>query len=425
VAQKAVDLASVHLETQRMLSRALSLATVMLLVGWFAAEQAQAQNLEAGKSPSQIFAGTCSACHKSPRGLLKTVPPGSLPAFLRQHYTTSPDMANVLSSYLASNGASDTRYVGAQPKGGKDAAKDGAKDARSDAKPDTRSDARPAAPPDQLDRFGRRLRPAAASQEAARPEARPETRPEARPEATPEAAPDTKPDARPDSELRQAARPDVEEEATPLQAEPVRPGRNAKRFDAKRFDAKRLDAKRLARPASEQAERPAADGRVPAHATNERGPDGRRLSAKQKLTKRGRPGGEETPKDSSKDPFKEFFRDQPKGDTAKEEPSGSEPKGETAKVDSSKSDSGKPDSGPPDSARSDSGKHEEGSRQESSRPVGEAPSQSAKVESAKDGETSALRPDQAPPISPSPSPAVSASAPPPAPAGPPAPPISQ
>jgi hypothetical protein len=413
-----------------MLSRALSLATVMLLVGWFAAEQAQAQNLEAGKSPSQIFAGTCSACHKSPRGLLKTVPPGSLPAFLRQHYTTSPDMANVLSSYLASNGASDTRYVGAQPKGGKDAAKDGAKDARSDArsdaKPDIRSDARPAAPPDQLDRFGRRLRPAAASQEAARPETRPETRPE----ATPEATPDMKPDARPDSEPRQAARPDVEEEATPLQAEPVRPGRNAKRFDGKRFDAKRLDAKRLARPASEQAERPAADGRVPAHATNERGPDGRRLSAKQKLTKRGRPGGEETPKDSSKDPFKEFFRDQPKGDTAKEEPSGSEPKGETAKVDSGKSDSGKsdsgkPDSGPPDSARSDSGKHEEGSRQESSRPVGEAPSQSAKVESAKDGETSALRPDQAPPISPSPSPAVSASAPPPAPAGPPAPPISQ
>jgi len=103
-----------------MLSRALSLATVMLLIGCFTAERAQAQNLEAGKSPSQIFAGTCSACHKSPRGLLKTVPPGSLSGFLRQHYTTSPDMANVLSSYLVSNGASDTRYVGAQPKGGKD-----------------------------------------------------------------------------------------------------------------------------------------------------------------------------------------------------------------------------------------------------------------------------------------------------------------
>ena len=62
-----------------MLSRALSSATVMLLIAYFAAIPVQAQNLEAGKSPSQIFAGTCTACHKSPRGLLKTVPAGSLP----------------------------------------------------------------------------------------------------------------------------------------------------------------------------------------------------------------------------------------------------------------------------------------------------------------------------------------------------------
>src|SRR5882762_10109848 len=93
-----------------MLSRALSLATVMLLIGCFAAIPAQAQNLEAGKSPSQIFAGTCTACHKSPRGLLKNVPASSLPGFLRQHYTTSSDMASVLASFLISNGATDTRF---------------------------------------------------------------------------------------------------------------------------------------------------------------------------------------------------------------------------------------------------------------------------------------------------------------------------
>ena len=62
-----------------MLSRALSLATVMLLIGGFAAAPVRAQNLEAGKSPSQIFSGTCTACHKGARGLLKTVAPGSLP----------------------------------------------------------------------------------------------------------------------------------------------------------------------------------------------------------------------------------------------------------------------------------------------------------------------------------------------------------
>src|SRR6202045_2555904 len=103
-----------------MLGRALSLATVMLLVGCFAAVPSRAQNLEAGKSPSQIFAGACTACHKSPRGLLKTVPAGSLQGFLREHYTTSTEMASLLSTFLISNGAADTRYVGAHPKEGRE-----------------------------------------------------------------------------------------------------------------------------------------------------------------------------------------------------------------------------------------------------------------------------------------------------------------
>src|ERR1700712_1825738 len=97
-----------HLE-DRMLSRALSLATAMLLTS-FATVPVQAQNLEAGKTPSQIFSGTCTACHKSPRGLLKTVTPGALSGFLRQHYTTSSGMAESLSAYLVSNGATDKRY---------------------------------------------------------------------------------------------------------------------------------------------------------------------------------------------------------------------------------------------------------------------------------------------------------------------------
>src|ERR1700682_930083 len=120
-----------------MLCRARSLAAVTLLIGCFEAPPArpQAQNLEAGKSPSQIFAGTCNACHKSPRGLLKTVAAGSLPGFLRQHYTTSSEMASLLSAFLVSNGATDTRYVGAQPK--------------------PKSEPRPSGPPEQLDRFGR------------------------------------------------------------------------------------------------------------------------------------------------------------------------------------------------------------------------------------------------------------------------------
>ena len=221
-----------------MLSRALSLATVTLLIGCFAADTAlaQATNLEAGKSPSQIFAGTCTACHKSPRGLLKTVPAGSLQGFLKQHYTTSPEMASLLAAFLVSNGASDPRYVGTQAKPGKD----------------EKSEAKPSGLVEQLDRFGRRLRQGPA-QEAAKPEAEPKEA--AKPEA-----------AKPETSKPEAAG-----------IEPGHHGRNARR---------------LARP----GETPAAEGQTPEQAASERGPDGRRLSAKQKLSKRGKPGGEEPPK---------------------------------------------------------------------------------------------------------------------------------
>ena len=90
-----------------MLSRALFLAAVAFALGCFWAIPATAQNLEAGKPPSQIFSSTCSLCHKSSRGLLKSVSPGSLPGFLRQHYTTSTDMAASMSAYVLSNGAAN------------------------------------------------------------------------------------------------------------------------------------------------------------------------------------------------------------------------------------------------------------------------------------------------------------------------------
>src|ERR1700686_198913 len=165
-----------------MLGRALSLATVTLLIGCFAAApaRAQTQNLEAGKSPSQIFAGTCTACHKSPRGLLKTVPAGSLQGFLKQHYTPSPEMASLLAAFLVSNGAADTRYVGSQGKPGKD----------------EKPEAKPASLPEQLDRLGRRLR-GAPPEEAAKPETEPP---------------------------REAAKPDADG------VDPGRRGRNAKRL---------------------------------------------------------------------------------------------------------------------------------------------------------------------------------------------------
>ena len=357
-----------------MLSRALSLATVTLLIGCLAAIPVRAQNLEAGKSPSQIFAGTCNACHKSPRGLLKTVPAGSLPGYLRQHYTTSSEMASLLSAFLISNGATDTRYVGTKPT-----------QQPKDAKP-------PA--PEQLNRQGRPIRPAAApSQEAARPDAQP------------------------------AAKPDAD--GIVPQAEPgVRQGRNARR---------------VPRPPGEvpEAAKPAVEGQAPAQAAGEGGPDGRKSAAKQKLSKRGKPGGEEPPKAGAA--------------IGAAEPA----KGETAKDDAAKSDTPKSDTPKSETAKSEPAK-DEADKPESAKPSGEGKSESAKVDAAKEtgGETPALRADPVPPVTPAPpaapaseaaargtpepvaSPsapapappsAVTASVPPPpvAPAGPPAPPISQ
>jgi hypothetical protein len=366
-----------------MLSRALSLATVMLLIGGFAAIPVQAQNLEAGKSPSQIFAGTCNACHKSPRGLLKTVSPGSLPGFLRQHYTTSSEMAALLASFLVSNGATDTRYVGSQPKQAKDA----------------KSDAKPSGPPEQLDRFGRRQRqPAAAQEEAAKPEAGP---------------------------------PDADGISPP--AEPGRQGRNAKRL------ARPGETPDAAKPAG-------VDGQPPAQAAGERGPDGRKSGSRTKLGKKGKPGSEEPAKtDAAKDesPAGEPAKgDAPKSETAKDEgskPEGAKPSGEAksepakpevpkseaAKLDAPKAAGDAPALRPdPVPAVTPAPKSVDGETRPA-QTVTTAPSPPPAAPAASIAPAASTAPvAPAAPAESAPAPAVTASAP-PAPAGPPTPPISQ
>jgi hypothetical protein len=372
-----------------MSSRTFGVAALLFAMSSGLAEHANAQeNLDAGKSPSQIFAGTCTACHKSPRGLMKTVSPGSLPGFLRQHYTTSSNMAGVLASYLISNGATDTRYAVGQPNPQQKGAKEGGKEAARDATHEARTDGRSAPASDQQpDHLGRRQHPGAtASQEAPEPQ--------------------------------QAARPDAE--GTGPQAEPgSHLGRNARQ--------------RLSRPMEpSDAAKPDMDGQTP-RAAVERGPDGRRLSAKQRLSKRSKPGEElprELPRETSKP---DVPRDEPT--PASVDPSRSEP----AKTETAKGDSDKTDSVKPDGVRS---------------ALGNRPD-SATIEPPKEPETPTLRSDSVPAMTPAPSPALSEqpatsasgleppttsavpSAPPPAvtastptlppiaPAGPPAPPISQ
>jgi hypothetical protein len=66
-----------------------------------------AQDFTEGKSPAQLFAGDCAACHKSPQGLAKS-DARSVASFLREHYTTKPEMADALAAYLLASGKAST-----------------------------------------------------------------------------------------------------------------------------------------------------------------------------------------------------------------------------------------------------------------------------------------------------------------------------
>lgn len=76
------------------------------LAVWMTGFPASAQsNLDAGKSPAQIFANTCNACHRNPREIKRTTP-----AFMREHYTTGMQEATAMAAYLASIGT-DSKAV--------------------------------------------------------------------------------------------------------------------------------------------------------------------------------------------------------------------------------------------------------------------------------------------------------------------------
>lgn len=260
-----------------MSSRALSLATVLLLIGFGTADTvfAQATNLEAGKTPSQIFAQTCNACHKSPRGLLKSVSPGSLPGFLRQHYTTSPDMAGILASYLVSNGGADTRY---QAKDGKDK-KEGAKEKEANTAPGqagehhgrrphsqdaAKPDGEAAAPAAEGARQKRAARPAEdGSKDGAKPEGRKGKRrgkpgTEEAPKAD-AAAPapegeksESKPEPKPDAARVEPGRDEAKSDSDKASEKPV----EAKPVEAKPVEAKPDSAKVESRGSETPAPRP-------------------------------------------------------------------------------------------------------------------------------------------------------------------------
>ncbi len=62
------------------------------------------------RDAARTFASNCSACHKSPRGLAKS---GFVAGFLRQHYTTGPEMSAAMAAYLVAAGAAPPEKKGA------------------------------------------------------------------------------------------------------------------------------------------------------------------------------------------------------------------------------------------------------------------------------------------------------------------------
>lgn len=54
------------------------------------------------RDAAKTFAANCSACHKSPQGLAKS---GQIAGFLRQHYTTGPEMSAAMAAYLVAAGS--------------------------------------------------------------------------------------------------------------------------------------------------------------------------------------------------------------------------------------------------------------------------------------------------------------------------------
>ena len=78
--------------------RLVVLAAIAVLSGSMAA----AQNLDQGKPAPKLFAESCAACHRSPRGLAKGRFHLTLYLFLQKHYSSGSSSAWALTSYLES-----------------------------------------------------------------------------------------------------------------------------------------------------------------------------------------------------------------------------------------------------------------------------------------------------------------------------------
>lgn len=135
----------------------LAVTVLTLLV---AAPALAQENIDAGKTPAQLYAQNCAICHKTPHGLSKAGGILGLQNYLREHYTASRQSAAAIAAYLISidrkspprERARHTRRVHDKAKADKDTklppekpAQTKAKaEAKSESKPDTKAQTKPA-----------------------------------------------------------------------------------------------------------------------------------------------------------------------------------------------------------------------------------------------------------------------------------------
>lgn len=236
---------------------------------------AQAQiSINAGRTPSRIYALQCEPCHDKPPALAKTSP-ARLTAFLSEHYSESRETAAVLADYLlkrASNApeprSTTRRRAGEAPPDNQ------AGDVKPPPRAATRSGskreegkAKPKPPEVKPLESGTNEAPSADSADGLAAESRPESRPESRSESQIEpgarpasGSPETNPaETRPTGDT-----PSKSSENKPSEDKPSsesKPSENKPSEDKppenKSFDNKASDNKASETSASEPSEAPA------------------------------------------------------------------------------------------------------------------------------------------------------------------------
>jgi hypothetical protein len=79
-------------------------AALGLMMIWAPATALAQVNIDQDKSPAQLYAGDCAACHKSVRGLANGRSASSLAGFLTEHYTASSREASAIAAYVMASG---------------------------------------------------------------------------------------------------------------------------------------------------------------------------------------------------------------------------------------------------------------------------------------------------------------------------------